>query len=75
MILMGMTPTLIVLACALAGVFWAWWQDRKPYVPGQLPLIPYMAILFICLIVAVVMAAHMIELFTGTPFKGRFSGR
>ena len=70
---MGMTPTLIIIVTCLIVGFWAWWQERKPYVPGKLPLIPYAIILYACLIIILLMVAHMVELFTGTPLKGRMS--
>lgn len=70
---MGMTPTLTVIAICFAVGLWAWWQDRKPYEPGRMPLISPIVLLYVCLIIIVVMAAHVVELYTGVPLKGRFS--
>ena len=70
---MGMVPTLIIMATGLVVGLWALWQDRKPYEPGNLPLVSPIVILYVCLVIEVLMAAHMVELITGTPLKGRFS--
>ena len=73
--LLGMTATLSIMALSFLIGLWAWWQDRKPYQPGKLPLISPIILLYICAIVIIVMAAHLIELHTGEPFKGRNSSR
>ena len=63
------TLTILVLAAVAAG--WANWRSRQPYVPGQPPLIPYGAIQFVGLLIVILMAAHLITLGTGEPFRGR----
>lgn len=50
---------------------WANWRSRKPYVPGEPPLVPYGAVQFVGFLVIILMAAHLITLLTGQPFTGR----
>jgi uncharacterized membrane protein len=71
--LLGMIPTLTIMAVCFVIALWAWWQDRKPYEPGNMPLISPIFLLYVCIIVIVIMAAHLVELYTGMPFKGRSS--
>lgn len=72
---LGIIPTLSIMAVCFVIALWAWWQDKKPYEPGKASFISPILLLLVCLIIMVVMAAHMVELVTGVPFKGRFSSR
>lgn len=49
----------------------ALWLDNRPYVPGRVWRIPWRAIGFLAVVAAFVLAAHLISLVTGTPFRGR----
>ena len=49
-------------------------MSRRPYEPGRLPLIPYAAVQFIGVVVILLMLAHLITIWTGTPFVGRSRG-
>lgn len=71
---MGLAPTLIVLLLALAVAGLANWRERRPGEVGNPPLISYTAIQMIALVVALLMAAHLVSLLTGTPLKSRFLG-
>ena len=66
-----MLPTLIILGVALALAAWSWWQDRKPYEAGNPPLIPRVMVMYISIIVAILMLAHLVGLLTGHHFAGR----
>lgn len=63
------TITILILAGMAAG--WANWRSRKPYVPGNPPLIPYGAVQFVGILVIMLMVAHLLTLLTGKPFTGR----
>lgn len=69
---MSMTVTLIILCAALGATGAAAWLQRRPYQPGNPPLIPYGLVQFLGIVVAVVMLGHLVTLMTGQPFKGRF---
>lgn len=68
---LDLTDTLILLAAGLLVIGVSAWQVRRPYEPGRLPWVPWTAILFLGLLVSIVMAAHLITLVTGEPFRGR----
>ena len=69
--MLGLMPTVIILVIALGFTVWANWRSRRPYQPGNPPLVPPAAIQFIGLLVAFLMIAHLITLLTGQPFAGR----
>ncbi|MCH8861504.1 MAG: hypothetical protein IID51_03215 [Proteobacteria bacterium] len=69
--ILDLQTTLITLVLAAAAVGWANWRGRKPYVPGNPPLIPYGVIQFVGMVIVFLMAAHLITLLTGKPFTGR----
>lgn len=71
---MGETTTLIVLGIAAIITVAANLMSRRPYEPGRLPLIPYAAVQFIGVVVILLMLAHLITIWTGTPFVGRSRG-
>lgn len=66
-----MTATIIGIVAAAVIAALALWRDNRPYVPGRVWRVPYRAIGFIGIVVAFVLAAHLITLATGTPFVGR----
>lgn len=71
---MGLIPTLAALAAAAVVFVLALLQHRRPRDLGEVTLLPYGGIQFVALVVAVLMAAHLVTLLTGTPLIGRFSG-
>ena len=68
---MDMTTTLYLLALGVVMFGFANWRSRRPYQPGNLPLIPDTALQFVGVVIVIVMAAHLITLITGVPFAGR----
>ncbi|MDX1711681.1 MAG: hypothetical protein R3316_11165 [Rhodovibrionaceae bacterium] len=68
---MSLEVTSIVLGVAVALGLAANLMSRRRLEPGRVRLVPYTAIQFLCLAVAVVMLAHLISLLTGTPLPGR----
>ena len=67
-----MTPTLILLFAAAAVFGASVYGDGRPYVPGRLWKVPFKALMFVSVLVAVVMLAHVVTLVTGTPLRSRF---
>ncbi|MCP5367223.1 MAG: hypothetical protein H6906_06905 [Hyphomicrobiales bacterium] len=69
---MGLMPTLAVAAAAAAAFAAAWWGHRRPYEPGRPWRPPYLAIMWLSLLVVIMMLAHLVTLVTGTPLKSRW---
>jgi hypothetical protein len=68
---MDAEPTVAVLLAAAAVFGWANWRQRRGHPPGEPSLVPYTLIQMVAVVAFMVMAAHMISLLTGTPFRGR----
>ena len=69
---MEMAITILAALAAFGGVGWALWAEKQPIDPSNTRLIPTTPVLFICLVIVIFAAAHMITLITGTPHVGRF---
>jgi hypothetical protein len=67
----SLTATVLVLIGALAAAVFANWRERRPGDAGRVPLISYAAIQMIALVVALLMAAHLVSLLTGQELAGR----
>jgi hypothetical protein len=67
---MDETTSLIGLIAAVGVLGLVVWRDRRPYVPGKPPIIPFLPVAFVAILVACVCAAHLISLKTGVPLKG-----
>jgi hypothetical protein len=50
------------------------WRARRPYLPGQLPLVPWTAVQYVALVVFILMTAHLVSIWSGHPLIGRRSG-
>ena len=68
---LSLTVTLIVLASSLAGAGLLVWLEKRPATPGRIRFLPTTPLIFLALIVAAVMAAHLLTLLTDTPVTGR----
>ena len=68
---MSLTMTVLLLIGALAAAGLANWRERRPRDPGDVPLISYAAIQMVALVIALLMAAHLVSLLTGHPLAGR----
>lgn len=69
---MGLAWTLAALAAAVAVAAFANWQERRKRPLGNPPLIPYTALQMLAIVVAILMAAHLVSLLTGQPLTSRF---
>lgn len=68
---MSLTITLLLLAAALSLIAYANWRERGERPLGKGPLISYPALQMIGIVVAVLLIAHLISLWTGQPLRGR----
>ncbi len=69
---MEMAITVLAALGGFAGAGWALWAEKRPIDPTKPRLIPTTPVLFLCLVVVIFAAAHMITLITGQPHVGRF---
>jgi len=65
------TLALLALGIVLAGI--ARWYESRPRELGEIRLFPATLVLAIGVTVAVVAAAHLVSLVTGTPLHGRYA--
>ncbi len=68
---MGETSSYWVFGIAVALLLLSSWRSRRDHAPGRLPLVPWTAIQYVSLVVAVLLLAHLISIWTGKPFLGR----
>lgn len=71
-VIMGLTLTLVIMFASLTVAGIANWLERRPHEVGSPPLVSYTAIQLVALVVALLMAAHLVSLVTGTPLESRF---
>jgi hypothetical protein len=69
---MGLAATLVALGLAVAIAAFANWQERRRRPVGNPPLVSYTAIQMVAIVVAILMAAHLVSLLTGHPLTSRF---
>jgi hypothetical protein len=71
---LSLALTLAILLAALAAAGLANYRERRPREVGEVPLGSYSAIQMVALVVALLMAAHLVSLAMGHPLKSRFLG-
>lgn len=69
---MGLGATLVALLAAVAVAGFANWRERREQPVGDPPLVSYTAIQMLAIVVAILMAAHLVSLLTGHPLTSRF---
>ena len=69
---MGLAATLVILGLVVALAVFANWQERRQRPVGDPPLFSYAAIQIVAIVVAILMAAHLVSLLTGHPLTSRF---
>ncbi len=69
---MGLAATLVILGLAVALAAFANWQERRQRPVGNPPLFSYTAIQMVAIVVAILMAAHLVSLLSGHPLTSRF---
>ena len=68
---MSLELTLIALTVTAAIFGGSLYMDRRPREIGKVSLIPFRAISFLALIFIVILAAHLISVWSGAPLPGR----
>ncbi len=68
---MSLTITLLLFSASVALIVFANWRERRERPLGEAPLISYPALQMVGIVVAVLLAAHLISLLTGHPLRGR----
>ena len=68
---MSLEATLAVLAVSLGLAVAGWFMQRRPRRSLDPPLVPWTAVQVVAVVVALLMAAHLVSLSTGRPFTGR----
>jgi hypothetical protein len=64
------TLTILVLTACIFG--FANWRARQPAQPLKVRMINYHVVQMVCIIVVLLMAAHLVTLISGQPKGGRF---
>ena len=66
--------TLSIVALTLAVFALASWRARQPAEPLKVRMVNYHVIQIACIVVILVMAAHLVTLLTGAPLGGQATG-
>ena len=68
-------PVTLGIVVAIFAVFgFANWKARQPAEPLKVRLVNYHVVQMVCIVVFLVMAAHLLSLMLGQPFLGRGGG-
>ena len=71
---LSLTATLAI-AVMCFGVFgFANWRARQPAEPLKVRMINYHVVQMVCIVVILLMAAHLLTIFTGKPVTGQQPG-
>lgn len=68
---MTLAVTLIALAAVVALFVIAYIRAHRPIEPGRPRMVPWFGIQMVCLVLIVVLLAHLVSLITGTPLVSR----
>jgi hypothetical protein len=68
---MGLVSTVVIMGLSLSLFATAMIVNRRPAMPGRPRMIPWVGVQMVCILVTVVMFAHLISLMTGHPLVGR----
>ncbi|EDP66683.1 hypothetical protein BAL199_16518 [alpha proteobacterium BAL199] len=68
---MSLELTVILLIAAIGLSVLAWIMQRRPREGFDPPLVPWTAVQVVAVVIALLMAAHLVSLATGKPFTGR----
>jgi uncharacterized membrane protein YidH (DUF202 family) len=65
-------PVTLAIVAVIAAVFgFANWKSRQPSEPLKVRMVNYHVVQMACIVVFLVMAAHLLSLVLGHPFTGR----
>jgi hypothetical protein len=71
---LSLTTTLAVVVLMFAVFGFANWRARQPAEPLKVRMINYHVVQMVCIVVILLMAAHLVSLITGRPFTGQQGG-
>jgi uncharacterized iron-regulated membrane protein len=69
---MSLAITLVLLLLAVGTAGFANWRERRPREAGHPPLVSYTTVQMIAVVVALLMAAHLVSLVTGHQLVSRY---
>ena len=72
---MDWTVTIGVLVAVLLVFAFANWRARQPAQPLKVRMVNYHVVQMACIVVILVVAAHMLTLYAGHPVTGQGGGR
>jgi hypothetical protein len=72
---LSLTATLAITVLIFALFGFANWRARQPAEPLKVRMINYHVVQMACIVVILLMAAHLITLFAGHPLTGQTGGR
>jgi hypothetical protein len=71
---LSLTTTLAVAVLMFAVFGFANWRARQPSEPLKVRMINYHVVQMVCIVIILLMAAHLVSLATGHPFTGQQGG-
>lgn len=71
---LSLTTTLVIAAIVFVVFTFANWRARQPAQPLKVRMINYHVIQMACIVVILLMAAHLITIFAGRPVTGQTGG-
>jgi hypothetical protein len=72
---LSLTATLAIAAFVLLIFGFANWRARQPAQPLKVRMVNYHVIQMACIVVMLLMAAHLVTIFAGRPITGQTGGR
>ncbi len=71
---LNLTTTLAVVVLTFGVFGFANWRARQPAQPLKVRMINYHVVQMVCIVVILLMAAHLVTLFAGRPVTGQQPG-
>ena len=72
---LSLTATLAVVVLTFVVFGFANWRARQPAQPLKVRMINYHVVQMACIVVILLMAAHLVTIFAGHPLTGQQGGR
>lgn len=69
---LSLPVTLTILVLTAAMFVFANWRGRQPAQPLKVRMINYHVVQIFCVVVVLLMAAHLVTLLSGQPMSGKF---
>jgi len=71
---LGLPLTLTIFALFLGMFVFANWRARQPAQPLKVRMVNYHVVQIVCIVVVLLMVAHLVTLITGQPMTPRGGG-